>query len=94
MRKFLEAYLFYKYPTGKLSFEQRVKKFFADDDVSYNLVSRIINEYSHLGEHFDRGLEPIDVDAMRKISEAVMKKIETIDKPQFKALLESVENEA
>ena len=93
MRKFLEAYLFYKYPTGKLSFEQRVKKFFADDDVSYNLVSRIINEYSHLGEHFDRGLEPIDVDAMRKISEAVMKKIEAIDKPQFEALLESLENE-
>lgn len=94
MRKFLEAYLFYKYPTGKLSFEQRVKKFFADDDVSYNLVSRIINEYSHLGEHFDRGLEPIDVEAMRKISEAVMNKIETIDKPQFEALLESVENDA
>lgn len=79
MRKFLEAYLFYKYPTGKLSFEQRVKKFFTDDDVSYNLVSRIINEYSHLGEHFDRGLEPIDVDAMRKISEAVMEKIRAID---------------
>ena len=94
MRKFLEAYLFYKYPTGKLSFEQRVKKFFTDDDVSYNLVSRIINEYSHLGEHFDRGIEPIDVDAMRKISEAVMKKIETTDKPQFEALLESVEGEA
>jgi wobble nucleotide-excising tRNase len=94
MRKFLEAYLFYKYPTGKLSFEQRVKKFFAADDVSYNLVSRIINEYSHLGEHFDRGLEPIDVDAMRKISEAVMEKIRAIDKLQFEALLESVENEA
>jgi wobble nucleotide-excising tRNase len=94
MRKFLEAYLFYKYPTGKLSFEQRVKKFFTDDDVSYNLVSRIINEYSHLGEHFDRGLEPIDVDAMRKISEAVLEKIRAIDKPQFEALLESVENEA
>jgi hypothetical protein len=62
--------------------------------VSYNLVSRIINEYSHLGEHFDRGLEPIDVDAMRKISEAVMEKIRAIDKPQFEALLESVENEA
>src|SRR5690606_34203422 len=91
MRKFLEAYLFYKYPTSQLTFEQRVKKFFTNDDVSYNLVSRIINEYSHLGEHFDRGLEPIDVDVMRKISEAVMNKIETIDKPQFEALLESVE---
>lgn len=93
MRKFLEAYLFYKYPTSKLSFDERIKKFFNDDEVTYNLVRRVINEYSHLGENFDRGLEPIDVDAMRKISEAVMNKIEAIDKPQFDALLESVANE-
>lgn len=93
MRKFLEAYLFYKYPTSKLSFDERIKKFFNDDDVTYNLVRRVINEFSHLGENFDRGIEPIDVDAMKKISEAVMKKIETIDKPQFDALLESVANE-
>lgn len=93
MRKFLEAYLFYKYPTGKLSFDERIKKFFNDDEVTYNLVRRVINEYSHLGENFDRGLEPIDVDAMKKISEAVMQKIETTDKPQYDALLESVANE-
>jgi wobble nucleotide-excising tRNase len=93
MRKFLEAYLFYKYPTSKLSFDERIKKFFDNDDVTYNLVRRVINEYSHLGENFDRGLEPIDVDAMKKVSEAVMNKIETIDKPQFDALLESVANE-
>jgi hypothetical protein len=92
MRKFLEAYLFYKYPTSKLSFEQRVLKFF-DDDVTYNLVSRIIHEYSHLGEHFDRGLEPVDVEVMKKMSEAVMKKIEICDKSQFDSLLESVFNE-
>lgn len=93
MRKFLEAYLFYKYPTSKLSFDERIKKFFKDDDVAYNLVRRVINEYSHLGENFDRGLEPIDVDAIKKISEAVMSKIETIDKEQFDALIESVANE-
>jgi wobble nucleotide-excising tRNase len=92
MRKFLEAYLFYKYPTTKLSFDERIKKFFSGDEVTYNLVRRVINEYSHLGENFDRGLEPIDVDAMKKISEAVMNKIEAIDKPQFDALLESVAN--
>lgn len=93
MRKFLEAYLFYKYPTSRLSFDERIKKFFNDDEVTYNLVRRVINEYSHLGENFDRGLEPIDVEAMKKISEAVMKKIETIDKAQFDALIESVSNE-
>ncbi len=93
MRKFLEAYLFYKYPTSKLSFDERIKKFFKDDDVAYNLVRRVINEYSHLGENFDRGLEPIDIDAIKKISEAVMSKIETTDKDQFDALIESVVNE-
>lgn len=93
MRKFLEAYLFYKYPTSKLSFDERIKKFFDEDEVTYNLIRRVINEYSHLGENFDRGLEPIDVDAMKKISEALMKKIETTDKAQFDALVESVSNE-
>lgn len=93
MRKFLEAYLFYKYPTSKLSFDERIKKFFNNDDVTYNLVRRVINEYSHLGENFDRGLEPIDVAAMKKVAEAVLEKIETIDKPQFDSLLESVANE-
>lgn len=93
MRKFLEAYLFYKYPSSKLSFDARIKKFFDDDELTYNLVRRVINEYSHLGENFDRGLEPIDIDAIKKVSEAVLQKIEKIDKPQFDALLESVANE-
>jgi len=90
MRKFLEAYLFFKFPTNKLSFDEKIKKFFNNDDVSYNLVRRVINEYSHLGENFDRGLEPIDSNIMKDISEKVMKKIELTDKPQYEALLESV----
>lgn len=93
MRKFLEAYLFYKYPTSKLSFDERIKKFFDSDDVSFNLVRRVINEYSHLGENFDRGLEPIDVDAIKKISQVVIQRIELTDKEQYEALLESVANE-
>jgi hypothetical protein len=93
MRKFLEAYLFYKYPTSKLSFDERIRKFFNPDDIAYNLVRRVINEYSHLGENFDRGLEPIDIDAIQKISKAVMDRIELTDKDQFEALKESVENE-
>lgn len=92
MRKFLEAYLFYKYPTSRLSFDERIKKFFNSDDVAFNLVRRVINEYSHLGENFDRGLEPIDLDAIKKISEEVLKRIELTDKDQFDALIESVAN--
>ena len=90
MRKFLEAYLFYKFPNHNLSLDQRLDKFFEHDDVTINLINRVVNEYSHLGEHFDRGLEPIDVDAIRKIAKVVITKIETNDPEQFAALLESI----
>jgi wobble nucleotide-excising tRNase len=90
MRKFLEAYLFYKYPSQKLSTGQRMTKFFEEDAITMNLVNRVINEYSHLEERFDRGLEPIDVDAISKVSKAVIDKIKNIDPNQYSALVDSI----
>lgn len=90
MRKFLEAYLFYKYPSHMLSLDQRIDKFFEGEQISINLINRVINEYSHLGEHFDRGLEPIDVDAIIKIAQAVLNKIKITDPYQYEALIESI----
>lgn len=90
MRKFLEAYLFYKYPSHSLSLDQRLDKFFENDTVTITLINRVVNEYSHLGEHFDRGIEPIDVEAITKISRAVIGKIESVDPAQYEALLESI----
>jgi wobble nucleotide-excising tRNase len=92
MRKFLEAYLFYKYPSDKLSFDERIRKFF-NDDVSYNLVRRVVNEYSHLEGSFDRALVPIDIEAIKQVSQAVMNKIKTQDEEQYNALIDSVKNE-
>ena len=92
MRKFLEAYLFYKYPSDKLSFDERVKKFF-NDDVSYNLVRRVINEYSHLEDRFERGLKPVDVDEIKQIAQKVLDTIKTKDEDQYNALIESINNE-
>jgi len=92
MRKFLEAYLFYKYPSDKLSFSNRIKKFF-DDDVSYNLICRVTNEYSHLEDSFERGLKPIDVDEIQQIAQKVMDKIKIADSEQYAALIESISNE-
>ncbi|MBK7468102.1 MAG: AAA family ATPase [Saprospiraceae bacterium] len=93
MRKFLEAYLFYKYPSNKLSFDQRIKKYFDNDDVTFTLVKRVINEFSHLEDNFDRSIEPIDINVIQSVSIAVMNKIEQTDKDQFDALKESIENE-
>ncbi|KAA6334302.1 hypothetical protein EZS27_017367 [termite gut metagenome] len=92
MRKFLEAYLFYKYPSDKLAFDERIKKFF-NDDISYNLVRRVVNEYSHLGDSFDRALVPIDIEAIKQVSLAVMNKIKDKDEEQYNALVDSIKNE-
>lgn len=91
MRKFLEAYLFYKYPSHKLSNDERLKKFFQDDNVSLNLVNRVINEYSHIGEQFERGMNPIDIDEIGKISGIVITKIKESDPNQYGALVESIQ---
>jgi wobble nucleotide-excising tRNase len=93
MRKFLEAFLFYKYPSNKMSFDQRIKKYFDNDEVAFNLVKRVINEFSHLEDNFDRSIEPIDINVIQSVSNAVMTKMEATDKDQFDALKESIENE-
>lgn len=91
MRKFLEAYLFYKYPSHKLTNDQRIRKFLNDDNISINLINRVINEYSHIGEHFERGMEPVDIDEISKISKIIIEKIKENDSDQFEALVESIE---
>ncbi|MET4083766.1 wobble nucleotide-excising tRNase [Pedobacter sp. UYP30] len=94
MRKFLEAYLFYKYPSHKLTNDQKIQKFLNNDTVSINLVNRVINEYSHIGEQFDRGMQPVDVDEISKISSVIISKIKERDPDQYSALVESIDEEA
>jgi len=93
MRKFLEAFLFFKYPSNKMSFDQRIKKYFDNDEIAFNLVKRVINEFSHLEDNFDRSIEPIDINVIQSVSNAVMGKMEATDKDQFDALKESIESE-
>lgn len=94
MRKFLEAYLFYKYPSHKLSNDERIRKFLNNDNISINLVNRVINEYSHIGEHFERGMEPVDIDEISKISAIIISKIKESDPDQYAALVDSIDEEA
>lgn len=90
MRKFLEAYLFYKYPSHKMEKDERLKKFLDGDSVSVNLVNRVINEYSHIGEQFDRGMEPVDIDEIKKIAVLIVDKIKQSDPDQYIALVDSI----
>ena len=92
LRKFLEAYLFYKYPytddnNDKL---QRLRKFFGDDVVATALTNRINNELSHLEDIFDRSMKPIDIPELPKVVNFVLDTIRNKDGEQYDSLLKSI----
>ena len=93
LRKFLEAFLFFKYPFSQDESKDhnlRVEKFFADDLGVEPLVQRIVNEFSHLSGKFDRSVEPIDHAEIARLAQFVLKKLKANDKEQFDCLTESV----
>jgi wobble nucleotide-excising tRNase len=86
MRKFLEYYLFYKFPNNDNPLKNLGKLF--DDEVP-SLLNRVINELSHL-THIDRGWSPIDVSEAEECVKIIIEKVKEKDKEQFNALLESI----
>jgi wobble nucleotide-excising tRNase len=92
LRKFMEAYLYFKYPHGfgQEDSSLRIERFFAGDDMSAVVASRLSNEASHLGEAFDRSMSPIDIPEIRGIAAYVMSKIEAADKDQYDSLMTSI----
>jgi len=90
LRKFLESYLFYKYPDNS-SFDHKMVKFFSDDSTSFASTNRLINEYSHSGEAIDRTATPIEIPEMKSIGQFVLGKIKNKDIEQYQALLSSIE---
>lgn len=93
LRKFLEALLYFKYPFSENSskdYNKRIEKFFKDEPSDEPLVQRLTNEFSHLGERFDRGRQPIDQKEISKLAEFVLIKIKNNDIDQYRSLLESI----
>lgn len=86
LRKFLECYLFFKFPNKDNPLDNLGKLF--DDNVP-SLINRVINEYSHL-TYIDRGWKPIDVDEAEDCARIVMDKIKEKDPSQYQALVESI----
>jgi wobble nucleotide-excising tRNase len=92
-RKFLEALLFYKYPSkidDRSSTSKRLLQYFGNDNQSAVLTERLNNELSHLEEIFDRGMIPFDIPELKKVAQYILDKIEENDDEQYGALLESI----
>jgi len=87
IRKFLEYYLFYKYPNSNSPLKNLDKLF---DGHLPALLNRVVNELSHL-TFIDRGWNPIDVAEVEECVQIVIEKIRDEDKEQFNALVQSVQ---
>ncbi|WP_249384056.1 AAA family ATPase [Chitinivorax sp. B] len=93
LRKFLEAFLFFKFPyhDDKNDKLERIKKFFGDEDATaIELVNRLSNEFSHLESIPDRGFKPVEIPEIAKVANFVLDKIYAADPHQYNALLKSI----
>ena len=89
VRKFLEAYLYYKYP-DKSGNKERMKRFLNSDGVGLAVTERITNELSHLEEIFDRSISPIDIPEIKKLAKYILKQMCIKDEEQLRSLLNSI----
>lgn len=93
LRKFLEAYLFFRYPYLKegseRDFTTRVERFFGTGKGADDLVKRITHEYSHLAG-LERAAEPNDKDEISKLAQFVLGEMRDADGDQYRDLLASV----
>ena len=88
-RKFLEAFLFYKYPNA-LDRDDKLTRFFGDNRQASSMTDRINNEFSHLEGLFERSMIPIDIPEMKKTATFILDKIKEKDNDQYEALLISI----
>ena len=93
LRKFLEAFLFFKYPyhDDRNDAFERIKKFFGDEeDTAIALVNRLNNEFSHLEAAADRSFKPVEIPEIAKVANYVLDKMFAADAVQYNALLKSI----
>ncbi|MDO3386039.1 AAA family ATPase [Gilvimarinus sp. SDUM040013] len=88
-RKFLEAFLYYKYPNA-VERDNKLARFFGDDALASSLTDRINNEFSHLEGVFERSVLPVDVPEMKTTANFILRKIQEKDPDQYSALLQSI----
>lgn len=88
-RKFLEAFLYYKYPNA-VEKDDKLIRFFGGNRQASSLTDRINNEFSHLETLFEKGMTPIDIPEMKKTATFILDKIKEKDSEQYEALLLSI----
>ncbi|MDA7742373.1 AAA family ATPase [Francisellaceae bacterium] len=89
-RKFLEAFLYYRYPDPAVGSDDKVTQFFGEDTLAASLTIRMNHEFSHLSGAFERSVLPVDVPEMKTTANFILRKIKEKDPDQYSALLQSI----
>ena len=94
LRRFLEAYLYFKYPfadgTPDQDFTMRIKLFFGNGLADDAFIARMAHEGAHLMGQMDRAMQPIERDEISKAARMVLDAIKAADKDQYASLLRSI----
>lgn len=85
-RKFMEIYLYYKYPDYS---EDKLQRFFGEENVPPILIERVNNEYSHLSGSIERATMPVEVPEMVSVAKLIINKIKE-DSDQYAAFMNSI----
>lgn len=89
-RKFLEAYLYYKYPDNETNcLHKKMIRFFSDGCAA-TTIDRIDNELSHLEGLIERGMSIPDHAEIKKCAQYILETIKTKDPDQYSAFLASI----
>lgn len=91
MRKFLEVYNYFKYPADNNKSRYREKFLDAGNDMNhFKLIDRIVNEYSHTEEIFERTMRPITSKEMIRAAKFIIERIKELDPDQYDGLVQSI----
>ena len=88
-RKFLETYLYYRYPDKK-DFNTHLKRFFGEYDIPQILVRKVSDEQSHADGDLESHNLPFDEPETIAAAKLILERLEAIDKEQYEALIESI----
>ena len=87
-RKFLEMYLYFKFPDPNIKDDEKIKQFFAPEEVPPILINRMLNEGSH-GVSAE-GMMKIDIEPETiNVAKKIIEKLQQ-DSDQYDALLKSI----
>lgn len=89
-RKFLESYLFFRYPDHSVGKERKLEKFLGQDMGSVSFINRIHNELSHAESHMQRVRKPLDIPEVKKDAQLILDRIKNTDPIQYKYLCSGI----